>query len=238
MMATVTSSLVKETVAIGNPLRVPPIAADLMPVEVFQSRRNKRVARLVVLAVIGFTLLLGAWYGGELVRTAEQQADLDSARESVQDLTDRQKKYDDLVRIQNETAAIKAQLAVLMAGDIQWTNLIMSVLRAAPAGISLTDFAATVNSDSAAAAGSARELPSGAAGATVGTVTINGSGPSKEHVAQYVDALGAISGVANPFLTSAATVKGRVGFSITVDVTAAALDSRHVTRNNTGKVGN
>jgi Tfp pilus assembly protein PilN len=234
-MATVTSPPVG-TPAVDNPLRIPPVAVDLLPVEVFQSRRNKRVRRLVVLMVAAFTLVLGAWYGVEYARTDAQQADLTAAEESVRSIRSRQAKFDPLVRIQTETKTIEAQLSTLMASDLQWAMLINSLRLAAPAGVSLTGVTATVNSGSGGTTGGAEQLPSNTTNETIGGLSINGRGQSKELVARYVDALSKVNGVANAFLASAATEDGLVGFSVRLDITSAALNGRYA-KKTTGKAG-
>jgi hypothetical protein len=224
-MTTVAPAQAAPTPGIDNPLRITPIAADLLPAEVAQSRHTKRVRRLVVFALVVFVALLGAWYGGEYLRTEVQRADLSAAQDTVTDLKVRQKKYNGLVRIQAQTAAIDAQLATLMANDVQWATLIASVRQAVPAGVELTGVNATVNLAGGAVGD---RSSSGGQQAAIGTLTVNGYGPSKPAIAQYVDALGKLTGYANPFLTSAAAETGQIAFSVRVEVSRVALDSRFV----------
>jgi Tfp pilus assembly protein PilN len=224
----VTSTAEKVT---GDPLRLAPVVADLLPVEVFQSRRNRRVRRLVVFAMIVFTLLLAGWFAGEYVRTVAQQADLDAANDTVTDLQVRQHQYDELQRVQQQTAAIESQLAAAMAIDIQWASILNSLRGSAPAGVNLTGIGSTVANDPRAAS-AAR---SATATTTIGSVTVNGIGTSKELVARYVDALATVDGFANPFLLSAAEEKDGVAFAVQVDITGAALESRFVSRKAAGK---
>ena len=51
-----------------NPLRTPAIAADLLPVEVFVSRRTRRIGRYATFALVLVTVLLALWYGLEVMR--------------------------------------------------------------------------------------------------------------------------------------------------------------------------
>jgi hypothetical protein len=65
---------------------------------------------------------------------------------------------------------------------------------------------------------------------SIGTITLTGSGPDKPSIAKYVDNLGKLTMVANPYLTTATQAEANVTFSITLNITSKALCGRYGTK--------
>ena len=61
-----------------NP-RVPRVTVNLLPTEITDARRNRRVRRAALSALVVFTALLGAWYATARHSTSEAQHDLSRA---------------------------------------------------------------------------------------------------------------------------------------------------------------
>lgn len=216
----------KLTTMLMNPLRTPPIYADLLPTEVFISRRTRQIGRYAVFALVLVTVLLGLWYGTEVLRTGVQENERDDVLDRVQSIRAQQARFDDLVGMQRQSAAIQTQLATLMANDLVWSNLTGAVAAAAGDEIDLIGLTAGVP-----AAGAALPTTPNLIGPpsvkTIGTLTITGVGPDKGVIARYVDALDEVPGLANAFLTNASQGENGVEFTVRVDITAGALDNRY-----------
>lgn len=209
-----------------NPLRLPTISADLLPVEVFVSRRTRRIGRYAGFALVVVTVLLALWYGLEIVRTAAAESDRDETLENVQSLKRQQSKFDELVKTQNQAKSIKAQLGALMANDMVWSQLTAAMVAVAPDDVEISGITAAVPATGVDAT-TAKNIIGPPTVKVIGTLNINGVGPRKDVIALYVDALDTVKGLANSFLTSAAEGDNGFEFSVKVDITSGALDNRY-----------
>lgn len=216
----------QHTAALSNPLRTPVIAADLLPMEVFVSRRTRRIGRYAGFALVVVTVLLALWYGMEILRTTAAANDRDATLDSVQGLKRQQAKFNELVRTQAQAKAINAQLTALMSNDMLWAQLTASTIAVAPDDVELSGISANVPAAGADDVKSTNIIGPPSV-KIIGTLTINGVGPRKDVIALYVDALDTVPGLANAFLTSAAEGEDGFQFAVRVDITTAALDNRY-----------
>jgi Tfp pilus assembly protein PilN len=236
-----------------NPHRFLTIAADLMPVEIVEGRRTRRVKWMLLYALIVFTVALLAWYGVARYQTVAAQRELDSANADVAKLEQQQNDFNELVRTRADAQAISAQLAALMANDLPWSTLLASLQKVAPNGVSIVSVTGSLQTNGASAnapsAGAPSANPSGTpqpkssiaggspAAKKIGTLIINGTGTSKLVIATYIDALGKTTGLANPLLTSVTQNDTGNEFVVSVDITAEILGGRF-TPTGTPKAGN
>jgi hypothetical protein len=154
------------------------------------------------------------------------QQELDAVTADARNLQKLQSSYADVVNIQNETTTIGTQLNTLLANDLRWATLFDTV-RNTGSGSGIV--VAGVNGQliaGPAGATTTPALPSAGNAKAIGDLTVTGSAPNKTALAKYVDALGGLKVVANPYLSSATESQGRVQFSLKVDVTADALGGR------------
>ncbi|TML33534.1 MAG: PilN domain-containing protein [Actinobacteria bacterium] len=236
MTATVTSA----NSGLDRTLRIPPISANLLPLEILEARRSRTVRRWVLSGLTVFVVLLGAWYVLANYQTSQAQDSLANAESQAQVLTRQQHAYADVVSTQAQSHAIEAQLSALFADDVRWGPLLGQVQAAAPDGVTIMGMTGTVEQPGQPGAAGATVQAGAAAGNPnrVGTITIAGVGPSKGAVAAYVDALGRIPGLANPYLDSATDQGGRtVQFTLRVDLVKAALGSRFASKSGKGTGG-
>jgi hypothetical protein len=161
---------------------------------------------------------------------------LRGAEDRVLHLQQQQRDYADLVGAQSESRLVRSQLSALMAKDVQWSRLLTAMHQAAPNGVRLTEASAELAAAGAGANSSAVKLPNASPEAAVGTFTVTGIGPDKKAVADYVDALGKVSGVANPLLTDATPQEGAVQFTVRLDITTSAVGDRYESKT-TGQTG-
>jgi Tfp pilus assembly protein PilN len=210
--------------------RVLSIRANLLPTEIMAGRNARRMRIVVIVAVALVAVLMGAWYAHAFSEKKQADQDLADVSAQVAVVQKSQDKYSDVVTIKDENTAVTKQLTTLLAKDLPWATLTDTIRdTGTTAGVtvtgitgSLTDGTDTTNS-----------LPSTTTAATVVVVSITGSGPDKKTVAKYVEALGALPGLANPYLSSAtqnqADVAGEaatVTFTLSAEVTSKALCGR------------
>jgi Tfp pilus assembly protein PilN len=224
------------------------IAANLLPVEIVESRRGRKVKRIVLCALVGFVALLAAWYALASYQTSTARSSLRGVQDDAQRLVAQQHAFDEVVGIQAESRAISTALSFLLADDLQWSRLLSSLQKAAPKDVPLTSVSGalrssttttttttTTTSSGASGSGSsaaAAQLPGTSGEESIGTLTITGSGNSKATVAAYVDALGKVPGLGNPLLGDATLQNGALQFTVRVDITASALGGRYTASGN------
>jgi hypothetical protein len=218
----------QHTTTLMNPLRTPTISADLLPMEVFVSRRTRRIGRYAGFALVVVTVLLALWYGMEILRTTSAEEERDATLDSVQGLKRQQAKYDELVKTQAQAKAINTQLNALMSNDMLWAQLTAATVAVAPDDVSVDGLTASVPTAGMEAT-TTRNLIGPPSVKIIGTLIINGVGPRKDVIALYVDALDTVPGLGNAFLTSAAENAEGFQFAVRADITSAALDNRYKT---------
>ncbi|GAA2578163.1 hypothetical protein GCM10010399_04910 [Dactylosporangium fulvum] len=205
--------------ATARTFRILPIAADLLPLEISETRHVRRVRRFVVSGVVLVAALVLAWYGSAAYETGRAQQDLDSATDTTLSLTRQQNAYNEQVKTRARSRQITNQLKVVLAQDLSWSALLTSLQQAAPKGVKITGVTGSLSADSGT------RSPGGA----IGLITLTGTAPTKAAVASYVDTLGGVEGIANPFPTDATQEDDVVAFTVRMDITGAALGGRHTT---------
>ncbi|GAA0928531.1 PilN domain-containing protein [Virgisporangium aurantiacum] len=216
----------QHTATLLNPLRTPTISADLLPTEVFVSRRTRRIGRYAGFALVMVTVLLALWYGMEILRTTAAETDRDETLDTVQGLKRQQTRYDELVKTQATAKAINAQLVALMSNDMLWAKLTRSMVSVVPDDVEIGAISAAVPAAGVDTAVT-KTLIGPPTVKIIGSLTVNGIGDDKEVIALYVDALDTVPGLANAFLTSATQGDKGFEFAVRVDITSAALDNRY-----------
>ncbi|WP_433793576.1 PilN domain-containing protein [Actinoplanes sp. CA-252034] len=205
--------------------RVLSIRADLLPPEIRDGRRARRVRTLIAILVLLVVAALGAWYW----QAGEEKVAADEAYEEMfQTLTTTRaaQKTDELkalVDYQDGGEVLNKELATIQARDLSWTNLINLIRDEARAeNVTLSEITGGLAAEDATATDTSE----------AGTLTISGSAQSKKVVADYVNKLGTLKHVTNPFVTS---VNKREGagtgpegylFSLSVTITDKALCGR------------
>jgi Tfp pilus assembly protein PilN len=234
MTATMTPA---EPLAAADPaLRMVPITANLLPVEIIEARRG-RALRMHVLRGVGAVLVLViAWYGLASYQTSAARDSLASAEAQSQRLLRQQRAFAELATTQAQSRAISAQLRTLLASDLQWSRLLDAVQAAAPKGVQITGVSGALAAGAKGGRTSAKatQLPSTSGDRTIGTLTVTGSASSKPAVAACVDALAKVEGLANPLLGSASLQNKAVQFTVRLDITSAALGGRYSAKRNNG----
>jgi hypothetical protein len=223
MMAT--STITRTEPSIEGEYRIPAVEANLLPVEIVEGRRGRLARRVVISALVFLVLLTTAWYGQARYQTSGAEAAVRFAENDTQRVVEKQRAFNDLVATRAETQAINTRLSGVLAADLNWGRLLFAVRMGAPKGVSVTSIVGALNDEPAAAALAAARTP----GATIGRLTVSGTGGDKASVASFVDQLAKVPGLGNPLLTSATNVSGSVLFAVQLDITTQALGGRYTT---------
>ena len=204
------------------------ISASLLPEEIVAGRRARSARAVVLVALLVVVALLGGWYAyaSHQVRLASDE--LAGTTTEARTMQKSQTRYAEVVGVQNNTTMISKQLSALLGNDLPWATLLKNLRDTGnESGVSVLSVTGTLKTGAPGAQTNANEtLPSRSKARTIGTLTITGTAPDKPSIAGYVDALGHLPILANPYLTNAAQSTNDVTFSVNVDITDKALCGR------------
>jgi Tfp pilus assembly protein PilN len=210
------------------------IAANLLPLEIVESRRDRRVRGVVLAALVSFVAVLVAWYALSAYQTKQARTALATAQQSGDAVLRQQRNYSDVVNVQAESTVITTQLASLLANDLQWSRLLDAVVGSAPDGVALTAVTGALTPAVKDAGSTAIVLPNTSGQRQIGTLTISGTTLEGVAVATYVDALGKIKGLGNPLLGGVTAQNGILHFTVQLDITSGALGGRYPATSGSG----
>ncbi len=226
--------------------------ANLLPPEIAQRAALRKMQALLAAAVIACGGIVGAGYVTTSHGKAPAKADLSQAQSEQQSLSSQKAKLAPAQAAHQQVLAAKQSLQAAMGGEVLWSNQLDTLRRRLPDGVRLTTLTVTPI-DTAANGGTsssgAVKLPAAPAGSgqsttsssTTGTgaaagsnyiasVQISGVAVDNPHVATFLDTLAAMPGWGNVYLTNTTTKapgNGIVSYSITANITQAALSHRY-----------
>ena len=198
---------------------------DLLPPEVRASRKSKRTKRLLVLVVlfVVFLAVVGWAYALLTLRDANQQ--LASAQADTDRLTAQQTTYAEVPRVQDQLSRARNAISSATATEILWKGYVEAFRAVTPPGVSYAQMQFTVSNDpNASTTSDPLQAPS------IGQISFTGSALTLPDIASWLDAIRAVPGLADPWISQAAVTDqdGNVWFQIagTVQINDAALAHR------------
>ncbi len=220
--------------------RLLPIRANLMPEEITSGRRARRMRVVVIVGVVLAMVALGGWSADAYHDRTLANKDLAVVNTQVNQVngTMHNAQHSEITSLISDNAAISAELKTLMANDLRWPTLLDTVRgTAAKSDVTLGQIS-TALAQSATGSGTGTSSATATVSRTtvVATLTLQGSAKDKKTIAGFVDSLSHVTGISNPYLTSASQGSDGSGYSFqaNADVTAAALCGRFTTPCKTG----
>jgi hypothetical protein len=205
--------------------RIPAIRANLLPSEITSGRNARRTRFVLVGAVILVALLLGLWYVYAVQQKEAADKDLAAAAEQVRVTQKHKNTFNELTGMITQQETIAAKLADLLAADLPWAATLDKVRSTgAAANVTIAEMTGSLNSTDDVAANSK----------VVGTIALTGSAADKKTIANFVDNLATLDGIANPYLTVANEEENSVSFTLTAEITTDARCGRYTTPCKTG----
>ena len=234
------TTLVPETPAAppprSEPTRYPAVFANLLPDEVIAGRRTRHLQQRILVGLGVLLVVLVGWYGLSVLQTSNAKGDLSSAKRTAIQLQNKQRAFAPLVTAQQQSAAIRSKLTQLMAGDLQWSDL-LGVLRArAPQGIEVTAVNGTlsIGTQNSADKSGGLSVLNESGKQSVGSLTVTGNASDKNVIAAYVESLGKIPGLAAPFPASVTDGQAGLTFTANVILTTEILGGRYSAQSSQG----
>jgi hypothetical protein len=218
--------------------RLLPIRANLLPAEISSRRNARRMRAFVIVGVVLALVGLGGWSADAYHDHSLAEDDLAAVNAQIAKVnrTMNDPQHADVTRTINDNKAMSDELKILMANDLRWSTLLDN-LRATGAKADVTLGQITV---SLSATPAASGTTSAANSPAVATLSLQGSAKDKSTIAGFIKKLGSMTGIGNPYLTTASQTSdapgsaGSYSFTIDADVTSAALCGRFTTPCKTG----
>jgi len=207
------------------------IVANLIPPEVLQARRVRAVRKLVAYALGVVVLLACLGYGFAWYRS-QQAADTLAAEQSrTSQLLAQQKRYADVTLLQGSVAGVRTELSQLLAGDVDVSALMASVLGQLPTGASVNQLAVTLTAQGEQATAANLAAGSGALDTTgrphIGLISITGQALRVSDVSTLVDRLSTLPGFLDPYPTSNTTNDKGTLFTVQFSINDRLLSHRY-----------
>ena len=218
-MTTTALMPVDPTVSPQQAARILTIRADLLPPEIRDGRRVRRTRSLIVFLLVAVLGVLGTWYWQATMAKQTADDEYNQAFQSLSKARDDQKtdELTALVEYQKGGDTLNTELKTMLANDLSWTNLINLIRdRAAATGVNINEIDAALLPDDSVEALAGK----------IGTLTVSGTADNKRIVADYVNELGDLKDLVNPFVTSVTTVEEGVSYTLSVTITDQALCGR------------
>lgn len=225
-----------EDVVVGSGTVVLP-RVDLLPPEIREAARFRRLQRSLALAVAGAVGVVGLVYLGATGAVDDAQGRVDAATSVQTGLQAEVASYRDVQARHAQAAAAREMLVRAMGPEVRFSGLLDDLALSVPDGVWLTSAAFTQTPAGGAAAGSA--VAGGAAAAAgststatgIGTITMSGYALAYEGVARWLDAAAAQRAYAAPYLQTSQEEKVNdkqvINWSTTIVLTSDALSGRY-----------
>lgn len=196
---------------------------DLLPPEVRQERKLKRTKRLLAVALLAIVLLaVVGWVFAKFTLVAANREVADAQADTAK-LTQQQAKYAGVPQIQSQLAAARTALSSATATEVLWKPYLEALRAVTPPNVSYQSLQVTLSSDPTATSAPLQQP-------AVGQIVFTANAATLPDVAAWMDAVGQLPGLSDPWFTQAAVTdeNGYVYYQVSgsVQITSAALAHR------------
>jgi hypothetical protein len=201
-------------------------AANLTPPELIVGHRLRRLRERLALALCLAALAVALGFAHGFWRAHQADASVQQANARTAELQEQRQQYLPVTQVQGALAQVHAELATLLTGDVDAATLLDRIRSVVPSGVSIEAATLTL--------GGADGTADPAAADAVGTVTLRCSGTTIDDAPRFIDALGAVPGIAQVLpVSNRAAVRG-TEFSLTFSLTSALLTHRYAAQPTAG----
>lgn len=208
------------------------VVANLLPPEVIVARRVRALRKVIVFALALVLVLAAAGYGYAFWRARAASSALNAEQSRTTELQRQEDQYADVVRMQGTVASVKAQVATLLAKDVDIAQLINGVVAKLPAGATLAQLSLALSTGTtgpgAPAVNTANQATLDTSGRPhIGTINLTGQAHDLNQVAAFVSGLASVPGVVGVLPTSQQGNAASVQFTVQLTLTDQVLSHRY-----------
>jgi hypothetical protein len=205
---------------------------NLLPPEVAQKVRTKRIQDRVLVGSIVFLALLVVFGGWKYVKVHNEQNSVDALNANIASLNAQVPKYDLVVAANDAYTKGVARRASVLNAAVDWPLAMSSLISITPASASVqtSNGSQIATGTTAAATGAASGVATGTHSAAIGSIDlgVKGPGPSLSISEAWINAVSGSQYFANP-LQGATTVNpdSSISFPFEVSITPNASLSKN-----------
>lgn len=203
---------------------------NLLPPEIGEAARFRRVQRSLALAVAGAVGVVGLVYLGATGAVDDAQGRVDAATAVQSGLQAETASYRDVQARHAAAAAAQQMLVRAMGSEVRFSGLLDDLALSVPDGVWLTNAVFTQTPAATTTAPTATGATTSAA-TGIGTITMSGYALEYEGVARWLDAAAGQRGYADPYLQTSQEEKVNdkmvINWSTTIVLTSDALSGRY-----------
>ena len=205
---------------------------NLLPPEIAEARRFRKVQGGLALAVLASVVAVGGLYVLAVADTGQAQTESDAQTARSRQLTVETKRYAEVPAVYAQVEAGQAQLNLAMGKEVRWSFFLNDLSLITPNKVGLISVTAAQTIDgvttSAPAQGSDYLVPG------VGRLTFDGQGMTHNDVAAWLDALSRQEGLTQPYLSVSKNLtvgdEDIVSFSSQATLTEDAFSGRYTNK--------
>ncbi len=195
---------------------------NLMPPEIEEQRRFRRIQIGLGAAVVGAVGVVGLLYTAANGSLADANSELEAANAKNTALRAESAKYKDVTAVYQRAAAAQAMLTEAMGEEVRYSRFLNDLSLTVPDNVWVKNLVFSQTPVPAAL---------GSTEPGIGTVTVTGVGFSHDDVAVWLESLARQKGYTNPYFSASteALIGTRkiVNFTSTATLTPAALSGRY-----------
>ena len=199
---------------------------NLLPPEIEEQRRFRRVQSGLAAGVLGAVGVVGAVFLLSVMQANEAQEELDTSTARNVTLQAQANEFAEVPLVYAQVEAAQSQLTLAMGQEVRWSYFLNDLSLRTPNKVWLTTM--TVAQTPAAAVAAPATSPVMEPG--IGTVTFNGRGYAHNDVAAWLDALAKQKGLTQPYFTTSTLEpigdQRSVNFTSQATITEEALSGR------------
>jgi Tfp pilus assembly protein PilN len=200
---------------------------NLLPPEILQSQRMRKVTAVVIGAAVPILLLVVFSYLLESRSLSQVNRDIEEQKNRNVQLEGQISGLRPFQELQTEAGQKQQLLGEVFADEVSFSQLLLHVSQVIPSDAYLKSLSITVGATGQPATGATTST------GIIGSIAFSGEGASSDTVATFLSSLEGVNGWANPYVTSV-TKTGAPGatlvdFAGTVDLTTGALTDRGAT---------
>ncbi|GAB3403947.1 hypothetical protein GCM10027515_15310 [Schumannella luteola] len=172
--------------------------ANLLPPEIYDNRRKRRIRRNLRLLVFVVAIVVAGAVGGSWYLGFAAQAAVQDARAEVDQLNLDLAKFSDIRQTQTLIATGDAALQVGGSSDIDWAGYISQLQANLPAGVTIT----SITADSQGIEEPYTQPSTPLEGSRIGTLTFSAESPTAPSIPDWIDSLSTLPGFVDATPTS------------------------------------
>lgn len=195
---------------------------NLLPPEILQRQRTKRLTMLVIAGGCGALLLIFLFYLLQVNNLSNVNGEIDAQEAKNAKLASLVADLQQYADLQKEAVAKQVTLTTAMAYEASFSGMLLDLSRIMPADAYLTSLTITITPPASTTTTTTGTAPT----PLVGQITFSGTGLGANSVVEMINGLESVRGWVNPFVTTVTREQAgsQVGtFDGSTDLTDAVL---------------